>query len=145
MAIGTFAILATLVTSLGQVSSIGNAKSEALAAFNRLMDASAVCDHKEVDRLTSPDWTEIRLDGRLYTREESIKDRRQRCKPGPSTILRELQVRTYGDDTALVTVVCEPRQDGQAASGSIRLTSAWIKQDRRWVNVHSHLSRIPQS
>jgi Domain of unknown function (DUF4440) len=123
MAIGTLAIVATLVTGPGQVSSIGNAESEALAAFNRLMNASALCDHKEVDRLTSPDWIEIRSDGGVYAREEAFKDRRLRCKPGPPAILKDLQVRTHGDDTAIVTTVCELRQDGQVAPGPMRLTS----------------------
>ena len=48
MAFGTFVIPAALLASLGQVSSIGNAKSEAGVAFERLMYALSLCDQKEL-------------------------------------------------------------------------------------------------
>ena len=141
---GTLAIVATLVASLGQVSGIGNAKSEALAAFNRLMDAFAMCDLREVDRLTSLNWIDIRLDGRVHTREASMKDTRQRCKPQPATILKDMQVRTYGDDTAVFIAAFVRREGGDVPAGPVRLTDVWVKQEGRWVRVHSHVSRIQQ-
>jgi hypothetical protein len=77
MAIGVFAISAILLANTGQVSSIGNAKSEARLAFDRLMNAFSLCDRNDLARLTSPEWTYIGLDGRMYTREEYLKDTRE--------------------------------------------------------------------
>jgi uncharacterized protein (TIGR02246 family) len=142
MAIGTFTIAAILLASLGQVSGIGNAKSEARVAFDRLIDALSLCDRQEVARLTSPDWTQIRLDGRVYTREESLKDMRAVCKPGPPPVLSDVQVRTFRDDTAIITAAAEPREKGHTAAGPIRMTIVWIKQNGRWVSVHAHTSQI---
>ena len=81
MAIGVFAISAILLANTGQVSSIGNAKSEARVAFDRLMNAFTLCDRDDLARLTSPEWTYIGLDGRMYTREEYFKDTGEHCKP----------------------------------------------------------------
>jgi len=140
MAIGAFAISAILLASSGQVSGIGNAKSEARVAFDRLIDALSLCDQQDFVRLTSPDWTQIRLDGRVFTREESLKDMRAACKPGPAPVLSDVQVRTFRDDTAIITAAAEPREKGNA--GPIRMTFVWIKQNGRWVSVHAHTSQI---
>jgi hypothetical protein len=136
----TVVMIAAVVASTSQAPLIGNAKAEALAAFNRLIDASALCDYQEVGRLTSPDGLFIRPDGRLQTRESYIKDTRPLCKPGPRPGLRDVQVRAYDDDTAIVTAVLEPN-DTKAAT-PLRLTMVWVKRDGRWVSVHSHLSSI---
>jgi Domain of unknown function (DUF4440) len=132
MAIGVFAISAILLANTGQVSSIGNAKSEARLAFDRLMNAFSLCDRNDLARLTSPEWTYIGLDGRIYTREEYLKNTGEHCKPAPAPVLRDVQVRTYADDTAIITAAFERPDARKVASGSIRVTVVWIKQNGRW-------------
>jgi hypothetical protein len=41
-------------------------------------------------------------------------------------------VRTYGDDTAIITAAFERPDARKVASGSIRVTVVWIKQNGRW-------------
>ena len=142
MAIGVFAISAILLANTDQVSSIGGAKSEAQAVFDRLMNAFSLCDRNELSRLTSPEWTYIGLDGRMYTREEYLKDTGEHCKPAPAPVLRDVQVRTYGDDTAIITAAFNRPDARKVASGSIRVTVVWIKQNGRWSSVHAHTSQI---
>ena len=104
MAIGVFAISAILLANTGQVSSIGGAKSEAQAVFDRLMNAFSLCDRYEVARLTSPEWTYIGLDGRMYTREEYFKDTGEHCKPAPAPVLRNVQRSVDAPQTEIVHV-----------------------------------------
>ena len=142
MAIGVFAISAVLLANTDQVSSIGGAKSEAQAVFDRLMNAFSLCDRNELSRLTSPEWTYIGLDGRMYTREEYLKDTGEHCKPAPAPVLRDVQVRTYGDDTAIITATVDRPDSRRVASDSVRVTVVWIKQNGRWSSVHAQTSQI---
>ena len=142
MAIGVFAISAILLANTGQVSSIGGAKSEARAVFDRLMNAFSLCDRNELSRLTSPEWTYIGLGGRMHTREEYFKDTGEHCKPAPAPVLRDVQVRTYGDDTAIITADFDRPDSRKVASGSVRVTVVWIKQNGRWSSVHAQASQI---
>lgn len=141
MAVGVFAISAILWANAGQVSSMGGAKSEARAVFDRLMNAFSLCDRNELARLTSPDWTYVGLDGRIYTREEYFKDTGEHCKPAPAPVLRDVQVHTYGDDTAIATAAFDWSDAKKVASGPLRVTVVWVKQNGRWSSVHAHTWR----
>lgn len=94
MATGILAVWAILLASIGQVSALGDAKSEARAAFDRLMNALSVCDQKELVALTSPASTHISEDGQIYSGEELLKDVRARCKPAAPAVVTDVQVRT---------------------------------------------------
>jgi hypothetical protein len=142
MAIGVFAISAILLANIGQVSSLGGAKSETRAVFDRLMNAFSLCDRNELARLTSPEWTYIGPDGRMYTREEFLKDTGEHCKPGPAPVLRDVQVRTYNDDTAIITATFDRPDARKVASSSIRVTVVCTKQNGRWSSVHAQISQI---
>lgn len=142
MATGILAVWAILLASIGQVSALGDAKSEARAAFDRLMNALSVCDQKELVALTSPASTHISEDGQIYSGEELLKDVRARCKPAAPAVVTDVQVRTFKDQTAIITAAVEWRERGRSPKGPVRMTTVWIKQDDRWLNVHTHTSGI---
>jgi len=81
-------------------------------------------------------WTAVCIPAKYF------KDTGEHCKPAPAPVLRDVQVRTYGDDTAIITADFDRPDSRKVASGSVRVTVVWIKQNGRWSSVHAQASQI---
>ncbi len=78
--------------------------------------------------------------------EEEKKARPDLAKPqNPPSRLHRLEAQVYGGDAAVVTAYSSAQvtlTDGTLRPGIRRVTSVWVKQNGKWLEVHDHMSTL---
>lgn len=120
--------IAVAVFALGAVSKMGaqeaESKKEVAEARERQAEAQAECRLEEMAKMRTADYVIIFPAGIQGSGEDINKN----CRPGPRPREEDVQIRIYGDDTAVVTGL----QTWMDGPNKRRFTSVWIKSDGAW-------------
>jgi ketosteroid isomerase-like protein len=106
-----------------------------------LQAAMRASDVAELDRLLHPDLLAVGPDGRLADKAADLAAHRSGVFTIAELEEEELQVKVAGD-TAVTFVVLRIRGTiaGEDASGRMRYTRTWVRDDARWRVFAAHIS-----
>ena len=109
-----------------------------------LIRAWVTRDRSILERLLAPEWRVTRVDGRVSTRDEVLRD----FDTGANRLLEgqvdDLSVRTF-DACAVVTGRTHARGEynGQPYDVTLRFTDVFLRRNQQWQAVASHATRLP--
>jgi ketosteroid isomerase-like protein len=110
----------------------------------RLTDALARRDIKQLERLWADDFVSTMTDGRATTREQRFAALRAE-KPGDAAALtaknERIEVRAYGK-WAVVLVTSVWQMGGKTVGNPYQATHVWARQKGQWRLVAAHISRL---
>ena len=110
----------------------------------RYTDALMKKDLATLEKIWSPDYTFTNGQGKLLSRAERLENVKTGATEIQSTEERDVQVRVYGGDAAVLVshVTLKARYSGKEASGEYRHTAVWIKGAGGWNMVANQITRI---
>ena len=109
----------------------------------QLIRAWVTRDRSILERLLAPEWRVTRVDGRVSTRDEVLRD----FDTGANRLLEgqvdDLSVRTF-DACAVVTGRTHARGEynGQPYDVTLRFTDVFLRRNQQWQAVASHATRL---
>lgn len=97
-----------------------------------------------------PGHTAFGPDGGMLSKwesaEEEKKGRPDLSKPAnPQTRVHHMDAQVYNGNAAVVTAYLRAPvtlTDGTSRLGTRRVTSVWVKQNGKWIEVHDHMSTL---
>jgi ketosteroid isomerase-like protein len=110
----------------------------------RYTDALMKKDLATLEKIWSHGYTFINGQGKLLSRAERLENVKTGATEIQSTEERDVQVRVYGDDAAVLVshVTLNARYSGREASGEYRHTAVWIKAAGGWHLVANQITPI---
>ena len=102
-------------------------------------------DLEGIGRLVTDDWIIIDPNGEIVDRARFFEVIKSGALTHEMMESEDLRVRVYGD-SAVVTAVTRTRGTfmGEEFSTQERATDVFVKRDRRWQCVLTHLTRFPK-
>jgi ketosteroid isomerase-like protein len=121
------------------------AEEELLKVENGFTEAIVKNDPEAIGRLVADDWIIIDPDGGIVERTRFFEVIKSGALAHDMMESEDLRVRVYGD-SAVVTAVTRTKGKfmGQEFSTQERATDVFVKRDRRWQCVLTHLTRFPK-
>ena len=112
----------------------------------RHTDALMKKDLAALEKIWSHDYTFTNGQGRLLSRAERLENVRTGATEIQSADERDVQVRVYGGDAAVLVshVTLKAQYSGKEASGEYRHTAVWIKAAGGWHLVANQITPIVQ-
>jgi ketosteroid isomerase-like protein len=110
-------------------------------------DAIVEHDVSLVDDLVADDFVGTSSTGRVGTKSTLLYEMRRDENTYKSATARNMAVRAYGQNVAVVTGVASengttPR--GQRFSTSRRFTDTWMQRNGKWQCIASHATQLPK-
>jgi ketosteroid isomerase-like protein len=137
-----FAMLAGQTTSARQAGTPADAAAkEVLQAIRQSSEDQAACRVEAWRATHTTDWMIVFPSGGVERVAGFLKE----CKPVKPTVYEDLQVRRYGDTTAIVTGQFRRGLPDGTMTRPNRITQVWVKQDGKWLNAHSHVTTIQEA
>jgi ketosteroid isomerase-like protein len=122
---------------------VGRAEQELIDVANGWDRAMIANDAEEIGRYMADDWTIIGPDGRVGDKKTFLDLVRSGELTHDVMTSEDLNIRVYGDTAVVVARgVSGGKFRGQPFREVERATSVFVRQERRWRCVHTHLSRI---
>ena len=112
----------------------------------RYTDALMKRDLATLEKIWSHDYTFTNGQGKLLSRAERLENVKTGATEIQSTDERDVQVRVYGGDAAVLVshVTLKAQYSGREASGEYRHTAVWIKAAGGWHLVANQITPIVQ-
>ena len=116
-------------------------------ALHAICAAFESADVATLERLLDPRFTLVASDAVQTSRDEEIASVRDGVADYDVFENRDMVVRFYGDELALVNgiTVVEGRWDGKPFARELRFTDTLQRRDGTWVLLASHATPIPGS
>ena len=123
----------------------GKAEEELLKLEEAFADAIVKNDLEGIGRLVADDWIIIDPNGGIVDRTRFFEVIKSGALAHDIMASEDFRVRVYGD-SAVVTGITrtEGKFMGQEFSTQERATDVFVKRDRRWQCVLTHLTRFPE-
>jgi ketosteroid isomerase-like protein len=120
---------------------MSDAEQDVLAEERALQAAMLASDVDELDRLLHPDLLAVGPDGQLADKAGDLEAHRSGVFEIFELEEEDVRVRVFGD-TAVTFVVLAIRGNiaGNDASGRMRYTRTWARDDGGWRVVAAHIS-----
>jgi ketosteroid isomerase-like protein len=112
----------------------------------RYTDALMKKDLATLEKIWSHDYTFTNGQGKLLNKAERLENVKTGATEIQSTVERDVQVRVYGGDAAVLVsdVTLKAQYSGKEASGDYRHTAVWIKGAGGWHLVANQITPIVQ-
>lgn len=117
---------------------------DAIARYNAMVQtATKTYDTATLSRLISQDYTLITGSGKIWKRDEFLRDIADRTTVWELNEPENVTVRSYNGDCALVIAVLHLRYrtGGKAYDFRVRYTDVWVKLDGTWRYVTGQATR----
>jgi ketosteroid isomerase-like protein len=138
LAVSTFALAESPAASRAEAQRVLQLQEE------RLTDALARRDIKQLERLWADDFVSTMTDGRATTRDQRFAALRAE-KPGETPALsaknERIEVHAYGE-WAVVLVTSVWRMGGKTVGSPYQATHVWARQKGEWRLVAAHISQL---
>jgi ketosteroid isomerase-like protein len=138
LAVSTFALSESPAASRAEAQRVLQLQEE------RLTDALARRDIKQLERLWADDFVSTMTDGRATTRDQRFAALRAE-KPGEAPALtaknERIEVHAYGE-WAVVLVTSVWRMGGKTVGSPYQATHVWARQKGEWRLVAAHISQL---
>ena len=123
----------------------GEAEEEFLKLEKAFAEAIVKNDLEGIGRLVTDDWIIIDPNGEIVDRARFFEVIKSGALTHDMMESEDFRVRVYGD-SAVVTGVTRTKGKfmGQEFSTQERATDVFVKRDRRWQCVLTHLTRFPK-
>ena len=123
----------------------GEAEEEFLKLEKAFAEAIVKNDLEGIGRLVTDDWIIIDPNGEIVDRARFFEVIKSGALTHDMMESEDFRVRVYGD-SAVVTGVTRTKGKfmGQEFSMQERATDVFVKRDRRWQCVLTHLTRFPK-
>lgn len=123
----------------------GKAEEELLKLEEAFAEAIVKNDLEGIGRLVADDWIIIDPNGEIVDRTRFFEVIKSGALAHNMMESEDFRVRVYGD-SAVVTGITrtEGKFMGQEFSTQERATDVFVKRDRRWQCVLTHLTRFPE-
>jgi uncharacterized protein (TIGR02246 family) len=129
-------------------TAVGKGADEVLKMERECNQASQQNNLEAMMRMQTDDYMKTFLvPPQVLTRTDFIAEIKESANQKPwvidSLIDDDVKVRTYGDDTAIVTGIWKrvsKDAEGKDTSGTGRFTRVWVKQNGRWQLAGEHYS-----
>jgi ketosteroid isomerase-like protein len=123
----------------------GKAEEELLKLEEAFAEAIVKNDLEGIGRLVADDWIIIDPNGEIVDRTRFFEVIKSGALTHDTMESEDFRVRVYGD-SAVVTGITRTkgRFMGQEFSTQERATDVFVKRDRRWQCVLTHLTRFPE-
>jgi ketosteroid isomerase-like protein len=123
----------------------GKAEEELLKLEEAFAEAIVKNDLEGIGRLVADDWIIIDPNGEIVDRTRFFEVIKSGALAHNMMESEDFRVRVYGD-SAVVTGITrtEGKFMGQEFSTQERATDVFVKRDRRWQCVLTHLTRFPK-
>ena len=123
----------------------GKAEEELLKLEEAFAEAIVKNDLEGIGRLVADDWIIIDPNGEIVDRTRFFEVIKSGALAHNMMESEDFRVRVYGD-SAVVTGITRTkgRFMGQEFSTQERATDVFVKRDRRWQCVLTHLTRFPK-
>jgi ketosteroid isomerase-like protein len=133
-----------LAAALAPPAHAGDARAVE-AALHAICAAFEAGDVAALERLLDPRFTLVASDAVQTSREDEIASVRDGIADYDVFENRDMVVRFYGDDLALVNgvTVVQGRWGGQPFARALRFTDTLLRRDGRWVLLASHATPLP--
>ena len=123
----------------------GKAEEELLKLEEAFAEAIVKNDLEGIGRLVADDWIIIDPNGEIVDRTRFFEVIKSGALTHDTMESEDFRIRVYGD-CAVVTGITRTkgRFMGQEFSTQERATDVFVKRDRRWQCVLTHLTRFPE-
>lgn len=123
----------------------GKAEEELLKLEEAFAEAIVKNDLESIGRLIADDWIIIDPNGEIIDRTRFFEVIKSGALTHDTMESEDFRVRVYGD-SAVVTAITSAKGKfmGQEFSTHERATDVFVKRDRRWQCVLTHLTRFPE-
>jgi ketosteroid isomerase-like protein len=122
----------------------GKAEEELLKLEEAFAEAIIKNDLEGIGRIVADDWIIIDPNGEIIDRTRFLEVIKSGALTHDTMESEDFRVRVYGD-SAVVTAITSAKGKfmGQEFSTYERATDVFVKRDRRWQCVLTHLTRFP--
>ena len=123
----------------------GKAEEELLKLEEAFAEAIVKNDLEGMGRLIADDWIIIDPNGEIIDRTRFFEVIKSGALTHDTMESEDFRLRVYGD-SAVVTAITSAKGKfmGQEFSTHERATDVFVKRDRRWQCVLTHLTRCPE-
>jgi ketosteroid isomerase-like protein len=119
------------------------AEEELLKLEKEFAEAIVKNDLEGIGRLVTDDWIIIDPNGEIVDRARFFEVIKSGALTHDMMESEDFRIRVYGDSAVVPAVTCtKGKLTGQEFSTQERATDVFVKRDRRWQCVLSHLTRF---